>query len=181
MKKLFTFLIMIIFSISLCSCSVFQERTHFTFKNGDTTFTIDTENGTISDGTYLYQYTFSETASGYRTEITYPDGSTYWWNADETGGYGGWSDDYDESRYINGYFLHEILEKNLTEKIASKNIFFIVLLFIIGIFNVAFPRKAWNLEYGWRFKNTEPSDTALGFQRFIGIASLVMAGVLIIM
>jgi hypothetical protein len=38
----------------------------------------------------------------------------------------------------------------------------------IGIANVLFPRTFWYLSEGWKFKNSEPSDTALVIIRVIG-------------
>lgn len=49
-------------------------------------------------------------------------------------------------------------------------------LFIIsGLIAAISPYSAWYLSYGWRFKDAEPSDLALGAERIIGIL-LVIAG-----
>ena len=182
LKKLLIFLTMILLSISLFSCSGPQEKNQYTVRQGSTIFTIDLENNTISDGSNLYHYTVSSTGSGYKTEITYPDGSTYWWQADTTGGggYGGWSDDYDETRYASGDLLCEMLELDSAAVSRPKNLFMILLLLIIGLFNLISPRKAWYLQRGWLYKDAKPSDMALGMHRFIGAVALVLAVVMII-
>lgn len=179
MKKLFIFLTMIIFSISLCSCSGSLKKKQYTVQQGDTIFTIDTENGTISDGNNLYHYSVSPTVSGSRLDITYPDNSTYWWETTSSGGYGGWSDDYDENRYVSGDLLCEMLELDSSAPSKLKNIFLSLLLLIVGLFNLLLPRKAWNLERGWRYKNAEPSDAALDMHRFIGVVGIIAAIVII--
>jgi hypothetical protein len=38
----------------------------------------------------------------------------------------------------------------------------------IGIANLLFPRTFWYLSEGWKFKNSEPSNTALVIIRVIG-------------
>ena len=55
---------------------------------------MNTAERTISDGTYAYSYTLSGGAGGYSVEITYPDGSIYYWTVEGNLGYGGWSDGY---------------------------------------------------------------------------------------
>lgn len=51
------------------------------------------------------------------------------------------------------------------------------LLLAVGIFNTAAPQTAWWLEYGWRFKDAEPSDLALGANRILGVVLIFIGGV----
>ncbi|MGN0250750.1 MAG: DUF6199 family natural product biosynthesis protein [Oliverpabstia sp.] len=44
----------------------------------------------------------------------------------------------------------------------------------MGAFNTAAPSVAWYLEYGWRYKNAEPSDLALGLNRVGGIIAIIV-------
>ena len=55
----------------------------------------------------------------------------------------------------------------------------ILLLLAVGIFNTASPHTAWYLEYGWRYKDAEPSDMALTFSRLGGILAIIAAVILI--
>lgn len=48
----------------------------------------------------------------------------------------------------------------------------------IGLFNILAPNAAWQLNYGWRFKNAEPSDAAIEMSRIGGIVAIIV-GVLI--
>ena len=177
MNKICTFLLVMLLTITLCGCSTTPST--YTVEKGDTIFTVDTIESTISDGANTYQYTLSKMASGNHVEILYPDGSTYWWqtnrNGDATNGFGGWSDDYDENHYVNGYTLYEVLEDSIATKSSSKNIVVILLLIIIGILNVTSPYTAWYWEYGWRFKEAEPSDSALLLNRCAGVLCLIIA------
>ncbi len=54
----------------------------------------------------------------------------------------------------------------------------LVLLFV-GAFNAAWPTGAWYLEVGWKFRDAEPSDAALGWNRARMLA-LIVAVILII-
>lgn len=56
---------------------------------------------------------------------------------------------------------------------------FIALIFIaMGILNVIKPRTGWYLSIGWKFKNAEPSDLALGMQVLGGIIAIIIGIVL---
>jgi len=46
------------------------------------------------------------------------------------------------------------------------------LLIVIGLWNVISPQSAWYFNYGWRFKDAEPSDEALSVGRFGGAVAL---------
>ena len=54
-----------------------------------------------------------------------------------------------------------------------------LLLIPVGLFLLISPRTVWYLSHGWRFKNAEPSDLALGLNRLGGGAALVI-GVLLL-
>ena len=43
-----------------------------------------------------------------------------------------------------------------------------LLIIAVGIFNMVKPESAWYMEYGWRYKDAEPSDLALTVNRFAG-------------
>lgn len=54
--------------------------------------------------------------------------------------------------------------------------FFVRLIFIaLGLVGVINPRLAWYLSDGWKFRDAEPSDTALFMARLGGIAMLGVA------
>ena len=61
-----------------------------------------------------------------------------------------------------------------------KNVLVIILLLLIGIFNAVSPETAWYLSDGWKYKNAEPSEEALGVTRLGGIVALVL-GVMMIL
>ncbi len=49
-----------------------------------------------------------------------------------------------------------------------------LILILLGIFNMAAPEAAWYLEYGWRFRDAEPSEAALLFARIGGGFAIVI-------
>lgn len=55
-----------------------------------------------------------------------------------------------------------------------------VFLVTLGILNVLFPRWFWNIQYGWRYKNTEPTDTAINIQRLGGIIAIIVGFILML-
>ncbi len=178
MKKRVLFLITMLIAICLCGCSSSANTSYTVTKNG-IDFIIDTENSTISDGVNTYHYTFSGTSSTYEVHITYPDSSSYWFKMQNNSGNGGWSDNYDKNRFTDGDTLREILlEKAPKESFPGKAVF-ILLLFVIGVFNMISPHTAWYLEYGWRYKNAEPSDLVLGLNRTSGLVAVIAAIALI--
>ena len=73
-RNVFLILIVIGLSLSVCSC---VNDTSYTVQKDGNTYIIDRENNTITDGTYIYEYTFYGKSSGYSIDITYPDGSTW--------------------------------------------------------------------------------------------------------
>ena len=181
MKKLLIPILGILLMFSLCACSSSDTGTSstYTVNKYGTDYVVDPDNRTISDGKYTYQYDLTVDSSNYSIDITYPDGSTFWWSAQSSGstttGFGGWSDDYDEGRYADGYTLCDVVEERVPQSSGNPNIFLVLVLLAVGLFNAIWPRAAWYLEYGWRYKNAEPSDLVLGLNRFGGIIAIIVA------
>lgn len=94
-------------------------------------------------------------------------------------GSGGWSDDYDANRYVDGDLLCDILIQKALKAVNPDKVIGIIILLAIGILNIASPYTAWYLGYGWRYKNAEPSDSALGLNRVVGVFAVLVAVVMI--
>ena len=119
------------------------------------TYTVDTEAQTIHDGESVYEYQVELYRDGYTLEITYPNGAFWSASVTESDGTYGWNEEYDMKGTV--YPTGDTLG--------------------IGIFSAAYPYGAWYLERGWYYKDAEPSDAALLFNRVVGI--LLLAGALI--
>ena len=178
-KCILSLISVLIMIFVLCSCSSVQKQ--YTVEKNGITFEVNKENKTISDGTNIYIYNFEGNDSNYDVDITYPDGSTYWWNMKEYGGSGGWSDNYDPQKYVDGDVLTNVLLEDAPKapKHTRGNSIAIFLLIVLGIFNIVAPHSAWYLEYGWRYKDAEPSDLAISFNRLGGVVAVVIAIVLL--
>ena len=181
MKKLLIFLVSMLIAVSLCACS--STSTTYTINKNGTSYVVDTVNNTISNGTHSYQYSFSGNSSSYIVSIIYPDGSTYWWRQESgrysSNGSGGWSDDYDANRYVDGDTLCDVLLEKAPKESSSGNFFIVIFLLAVGIFNIASPYNSWYLQYGWRYKNAEPSDSALTINRIAGGVAIIVAAIMI--
>ena len=179
MRKVIISICAVMIIISLCSCVSSVETTYTVTRNG-TEFIVDTENSTIFDGTNTYTYAMTGNATEYNVEIIYPDGSKYWWktqrNSNGCTGFGGWSDDYDEDRYMDGNTLYEVLNSSAPQKTNfSNNILLSLVLIVAGTFGILKPEAVWYLEHGWRYKNAGPSDLALVMNRIGGVILVIAA------
>ena len=176
MRRGFLLCLSVCLALALCACSA---QSVYTVTRDGKEYTVDREAGTISDGQYTYGFEFSGDSRAYEVTIEYPNESTYWWEQNGTGiGYGGWSEGYDESAYAKGDTLREVLpEKAPRARSGNAGVgFFIILL---GLFGAVWPRAAWALSYGWRFKDAEPSEAALVVNRVCG-GALVLLGLVVL-
>ena len=169
MKKICVGIIcLLLISVMLCCASTYTV-TRYAVK-----YTVDTDAMTIFDGTNTYQYT--QSGNGREIHIIYPDGSTYWWNISPGGGAGGWSDDYDREKYVDGDVLLSVLEEKTSGKNASdKNFLLIFILIILALWNIISPYFSWYLSHGWHYKDAEPSEVSLAFTRIGGVIVLIIA------
>lgn len=163
----------------LTACSSNVSSGSYTVVKGNTVYTVDPENGTISDGTYTYGCDVTPNGTGYKLTITYPDGSTFFWNNSGNSGFGGWSEDYDPDRYADGFTLKGILEEKRPVEKSSNHGAIAIALMMLGMFQAVAPRISWYLGYGWRYKDAEPSDAALALGRGGGILAIVIGVILL--
>lgn len=175
MKKIVLIWMAGLLALALCACSA---ETAYTVERRGRAYQVDTEASTVSDGKETYRYTFSGNSKAYDLKIEYPDGSSYWWEQRENVGYGGSSEDYDESRYTSGDILRDVLAAKAPR--ASGGYSGIgALLVSLGLFEAIAPRAAWYWGYGWRFKDVEPSEAALWLGRVGGVLAAAVGIVLL--
>lgn len=175
MKKLSVFLLAFMLILLLCACESAGDSNIYTVEKDGITFTVDTDLGTISDGTNTYKFSvYAEAGGGQRTRFTYPNGATWWWYRDSNTNGGGYSDNYDETTYVPGNVLMSVIETKSNEKSSHANVILGVILLLVGVFNAAAPRTAWYLTKGWKYKNLEPSDAAIEFNRVVGVIAAII-------
>lgn len=179
MSKRWGLLLAVCLLALLCGCA--QEQTEpattvVAYNGTDYVVTPDEgDGGTISDGTYTYRYAYTTTGSGYRVTFEYPDGEQYTWTQNGSVGTGSGTSLH-SGKYPDGMTLRAVLEKQLPERKTEKNNGALILVFLLpGAVNTAWPKGAWYLETGWKFRNAEPSEAALLVNRLLGVALLVAA------
>lgn len=141
---------------------------------------IDNDKGTITDGTSTYSYCYDTSGSSYSVTFTYPDGETYKWSDNGTGST---SPDFDFDKYPDGMTLKRVLEQSpsaKSEEKSTKNWGIILFLLFVGGINTACPQLTWYLDVGWKVKDGEPSEAALGWSRTVGVVLLIVAVVMMI-
>lgn len=172
-------IIMMLAFLTACSSVEQEAPSVYEVEHNGKTYTVDEENQTIAIDGYVCRFEISNDGSNVNFDVTYPDGSTYWWSEGERGGAGGWSDDYNREKYVSGDVLWEVL--NLDAQVdtnqgngSSKYIILGIFLILVGAVNAAAPRAMWYIGYGWRYKNAEPSDTALLVGRGGGVIAIII-------
>ena len=174
-KHALTLLLSLLLIFALSGCVGGEVSNTYTVQKHGTVYTVDQEAATIHDGKYTYHFAFTPYGDGYRVEITYPNGATYSWTKSGNVGAGGGSENYDDVTYADGFDLIDVLDDGRPRQKDPKPVGLALLLLAVGIFNVAAPRTAWYLEYGWRYKDAEPSDLALAANCIGGVIALVIA------
>lgn len=175
--------------LSLSACAK-QKATaslepYSTARNG-TVYSVtptDETTGTITDGTYTYSYRYDTSGTGYSVTFTYPDGETYTWKEDGNFSSGATSPDFDSGKYPDGMTLDRVLKRSPAakhEEKSTKNWGIILFLLFVGGINTACPQLTWYLDVGWKVKDAEPSEAALGWSRTVGVVLLIVAVVMMI-
>ena len=173
MKRHVLTVVLLFLLTCLCACQGIDDSSStyiYDVEYNGTVYTVDYQTMTIAAGGERYHFQVSGGSARSRFEVTYPDGSTYWWEEDGMGGAGGWSDDYDPARYVPGDTLWKVLEQSApSRRNTGGNPLLGLLLLAVGIFHAAAPRAAWFLARGWYYKDAQPSDLALSLNRVFGV------------
>lgn len=174
-RKVFALILIgILVAAALLGCVSNKEA--YTVNVGGETLTVDPQKCEIYHGSDVYSYTVSGSGERIRCQITYPNGGHYTWERNGGTVSGGWSEDYREDLYISGEALAEVIASQKTQKSPGRHFFVGLLLVAIGVFPAFWPKKAWFLETGWRFKDAEPSDAVIFLNR-LGGGILIVVGI----
>ena len=173
MRKWLLFCLAVFCTLLLSACS---RTAAYSAEIDGREYWIDTDSQTISDGLNTYTYTFSGTKDRYTMEITFPDGSSYWWSQSDGSGHGGWQDELAGGyQNVDGSALCDAVVMGLPDPPNYALIVFAVILLAIGVFNIVRPQTAWFWSSGWKYKNVEPSDYALVVYRIGGGVVAIIA------
>ncbi len=181
MKRFCLRIAALLFVFALCGCQTKEDPDHYDVTHNGKTYTVDREQGTVSCDGVVYRFAISGGGgNSVDLDITYPDGSRYYWTKDESFGHGGWSGDYDPeaSGYAPGEVLWDVLSLDAAgQGHSGPSPVLAVLLLALGAFQTIWPRTAWMLGYGWHFKDAEPSELALTVNRTVGVL-LIIVGII---
>ena len=179
MKKTLILLPSLLLTLTMFTACTALHGTRKVEKDG-TTYEIDRQKGIISDGNYTYKYSYSTYDGKYTIAITYPNQSQYMRSSD---GKVTWIGSGTTIIYTEPEILSEVIIENTPKQADPENIIWWILgigAIGVGIFLMRAPRAAWEMSYGWRFKNAEPSDEALDVNRGVGMLALIAGGFMII-
>ena len=133
--------------------------------------------GTISSDNGVYSFSYSSDGT---FSVIYPNGDTYSQRNINGGVASSLDFDYDkiiELGYIDGLSLERAVQeasRPVSSNAKTVTPIFSVLLVVLGVLLAWKPKAAWWLASGWRFKNVEPSDLALGINRGIGVVIVII-------
>ena len=172
MKRICITIMVLLLVLSLVGCGE-QGPLEVTDRYGNE-YTIDREQGTISDGENTYEYTYEGDSEVFTITIRYPNGGSYRYSQSNGFGTGSGNAKYSENFYVAGDLLADILQDNLPKRGSARNILAALVLIGGGIFLFACPEVAWYWESGWRYKDAEPSDVALTVTRISGVVAVII-------
>ena len=178
MKRIALLFLTVLLAFSLTACASSEVSYESTYEKDG--FTIDMEACTITKGEDVYHYTLSGGGNTSGITITYPNGAKYYFTWSGNVGSGGWTDDYDPERYVDGDTLSDLVsfEPPRSERSRGGNPLFGLICIALGLFNAIAPETAWYLDWGWHYKNADPSDAALFFERLGGIVAVIIGVIL---
>ena len=126
----------------------------------------NTNDHTISDGTYTYEYTDTVEGDVRTITIHYPDGGTYTWTQESHIGFGSENYGPDADSFTDGYTLVEtILGRQTADKPEHSGlrwvmIFAGILIAGYGLWHVCRPMAVWNI-YMRHWFQEDPGEYAL--------------------
>ena len=190
MKRTLPLLFLLVLVLSACGQ---EDPNQYTAEQDGTLYTVTltesgsrSETGTITGGGETYTYLITVQEGGYSVEITYPNGSRFWQEGHDMNGFTTTSTDcdsgYDPDRYVSGETLVDVLSRKMAEPgdtgRQTGRAVLGALLALAGGLCIAFPRAAWYLFSGWRYRDAEPSDAALTLHSLSGVLTAAIGVIL---
>lgn len=173
------FAVILLLALLLTGCASGTSDT-YDVGYGGVQMTVDMDLGQITVGQDVYSFTQREG----EISLVYPNGATCdrYYIAEHT---------FTEEVVgdISGYLDPDSLCYAITERpqpstgISSGRLLAILLgigLIAFGLWSCAAPEKVWAAENGWKFKDAEPSELALGLNQVCG-AIMVVIGIALIL
>lgn len=167
MKPCFLGVIVIFLCVTLWGCgSEIRGDDH------GTQYTINKLDQSITYGNLRYDYEYNENSR----MITLSHNGNVQYYRMEGQGIVGSGDTLGTSNVA--FVLYKELNKN---KRCGENLLLGSIFIILGFINWAEPALAWHLSEGWKYRDVEPSDTALAMTRVGGIIGVIVGIIFVIM
>ena len=192
MKRALRLLTLLLLTALLSGCGR-EDPNQYTAEQDGTLYTVTltgsgsrSETGAITGGGETYTYLITVQEGGYSVEITYPDGSRFWQEGRDMDGFtttsSGSDGGYDPDRYVSGETLVDVLSRKMAEpgdagRQTGRAVLGAVLT-LAGVLCIAFPRAAWYLLSGWRYRGAEPSRAALTLHSLSGVLAAAIGVIL---
>ena len=103
-------------------------------------------------------------------EITYPNGAVYRQEARD--GFSTGTGSSGTEGFADPYAMCELIADSVPKPAIDR--LGGGLLILLGLVGLLSPKTAWQLEYGWRYQNAEPSSLALGLNRAAGVLGIAI-------
>ena len=166
--KRYLALLCLVLLVLLCGCGREPVSTVYE-KDG---YTVDTQAQIITKGEDVIRYSFG---SNGKVTFTYPDNTTTSWSQNGTGTS---SLFFDFDRWPGALDLMDVLDRDdLPERKTGNPLG--LLLIPLGVLQAFFPQAFWFINHGWKYKDAEPSDLALGLGR-VGGALVAIIGLIML-
>jgi hypothetical protein len=175
-KRLCILLLSLLLLMSLWACAPIPE---YTVELDQKTYTVNTQNKTISDGTYTYRYEYSGTKQSYTFTVNYPNRIVYTITGNNGIASIAGSDSLDGTPYPSVGILHSILTDKKPQHFNPAKWLGVLFAIGCGAFVTANPEVIWYWTNGWKFQNAQPSELALTTTTISGIF-MIIGGILMI-
>ena len=167
-------LLLCLAALLLTGCG--SQETEFTVEKSGVTYTVNTENGTISGGGYNCRYTLSEDKES--VTIRFPNGITQTKYKDQG------------SLLVNGSSTNDFALMNAADDMADivldltdrspnwKGLLIAPFCFGLGLLMVKKPHAFFRFKWRWHFQDPEPSNLGLWSQQLSGVILIVLSVIL---
>lgn len=139
-----------------------------------------------------YQYTVQNMDNGYTIVLTYDDGAQFswsWMDGKSIGGSYYKVETTDVQRQAAGYLrgfeatklIHGAIAVTVKKPVEIGTHFWSGLLLLVGgAFYAVFPKKAYAITTGWKYKNLEPTDGHITMLSMSGVVAILVGVALIL-
>lgn len=185
-------LLFILVALLLCGCAAEQEpQLPFTCSVNGIAYYVNPEAQTITSQGNEYHYRYIDNDDCHGVSITYPNGAVVTNSYSIGSNVGGvsWSNadmDFQINQggtYADCYDLFSVVPEQVKKEEKGEAmylIFYGLPLIALGWWEAACPYTHWNWMYGWRYKDAEPSDEALGRIKAVGYLGIAFGVILIL-